>query len=468
MVQPNTLWDIELEQSILGAILSDPAGFRVAASLVQQDHFYSSEGRRVFAACRSVIDGGGEVEFITVGQKLKSQGIDDIGIVRLSELASSNPTSANLEYLCKRLVGFALKRELLKLSAEISEQVSDSGLEAEEITANTRKRITDIATESVSGRSFEMPELVSRALKQIDELKASGKRWSGLTTGLVAIDNKLKGLKPGNMIVLAARPSMGKTALALNIARGVSRKEQKAVGIISLEMGADELVTRIISSESHVDSWRIQEAAIGREHQEKLNAAGARLSELKIIVQDEASIGISEFEAQAQILSLKHNICLLIVDYLQLFTPKTRDEKAAGTQQFTAMISKSMKNVARSLQIPVIALSQLSRAPELRGGDRRPMLSDLRDSGAIEQDADIVMFIYRPDYYKKESATVEIAGKSYCTDGLAEIIVAKHRNGPTGSLAMRFNPEFSEFVDYDTIHSGEFNPPVLPDEDKPF
>lgn len=448
------LFDVDLEKAVLGAILSEPQAFRVAASLIQKEAFYVAENRKIFEACSEVVSGGGEVDIVTVSNVLRKSDGERVWVIELSDLLTGNPTAANLEYLCKSLLGFALKRGLLKLSREVSDKVNDSLSDADEITSFVRSRITDFMAELVTGRTSDMPTLITATFAQIEALKASGRKWAGLSTGLVDLDEKLKGLKKGNLIILAARPSMGKTALALRMAKGIAKKEQAPVGIISLEMGADELMIRMLSAEAKVENWRLEAAKLGREHFEKLNPAAATLSELKIIVQDEPSLSISEFEAQAQNLVLKFGIKCLIVDYLQLFTPKTKSEKDAGTQQFTAMISKAMKGVARALQIPIIALSQLSRAPETRGGDRRPMLSDLRDSGAIEQDADIVMFVYRPEYYKPESKTVKLHDKEYSVNGFTEVIIAKNRNGPVGSVPLMFLKDYTEFENHEPTEQG--------------
>ena len=455
-----SLFDVELEEHVIGAILSDPLCFRTVATMVRPEYFNSKELRAIYSACESISLTGGEPDIASVTHEMKNKE-PIVDIVRLSDIASSNPTSANIDYLCSTLTGLALKRGLLRLSMEISDKVQDSQQKAEDIAYHVRSKITDAFSQIVRGRTATTCDLALKALSDIEILKASGKKWSGLTTGISAIDHKLRGLKKGDLIILAARPSMGKTALAINMASGIARIEKRPVGIMSLEMGGDQLIMRMLSTEAKIESWRLQEGAIDSHHQEKLNQAATKISELQILIQDEPSIGIQDFEAQAQILSLKHNVCCLFVDYLQLFTAKTDQERKAGTQGFTAMISKSMKSVARSLQIPVIALSQLSRAPEIRGGDRRPMLSDLRDSGAIEQDADVVIFLYRPEYYDKALKKVTFADKEYDANGFAEAIISKHRNGAVGSVALHFTKEFTEFRDFDFLDS-----PSKPSEEK--
>lgn len=467
------LFSLQNERAILGAILSDNVAFLRAATLVQEGSFYRAPHRIIWKCFHALHVRGVSIDLITAGEELRRAGkLEDVGGVPfLADLAAEVPTSANLEAYCHTVADYSLKREYLKLSFEIKDKLSDTVTTADEVSSLISARVTQALSRHSAGKTIDAGELVSDTLNDLAALAKSGRPFVGLSTGFSDLDKKLRGLKPGQLIIVAARPSMGKSQLALDIGRHVAKVQRVAVGLIEMEMSAREVMLRLFAAEASVPGWRLQEGALDRTHFEKLTRAAERLAESPLVFQDEAGLGIIDVCARAQAMKLRDNIGLLIVDYLQLISAKNKEEAANQTAFITAA-SKAMKTLARQLDIPVICLSQLSRANEVRGGDRKPILSDLRDSGAIEQDADVVIFIHRAEYYKSLTKITkdEINGVEYAIDGLAEVIVAKQRNGPTGSLALHFERDFPRFASFETRTSepGNYYDRSQSDEDKPF
>lgn len=466
------LFSLDMERAILGAILSDSSAYLRAAVMVQEGSFYRAPHRTIWKCLSALHARGVPIDLITAAEELRRVGkLDEAGgMLLLTELAAEVPTSANLEHYCGTVAEYALKREYQKLAFEIKDKLNETATRADEVSSLISARVTQALSRSSTGKTLEAGPLAAEVIRDLSELVRSGRPFEGLATGFPALDRKLRGLKPG-LHILAARPSMGKSQLAFDIGLHVAKVQKIGVGVISMEMPGRDVMKRLLCSESSIPGWRLDEGALDRSHFERLNRAGATLGELPIVIQDEAGLGIIDVLARGQAMKLRDNIGLLIVDYLQLITPKNKEE-AGNPNLFVAAASKALKNLSRQLELPVLCLSQLSRATETRGGDRKPILSDLRDSGAIEQDADSVTFIHRAEYYKglTKKDREEINGVEYNIEGLAEVIVAKHRNGETGSAALHFERQFPRFANFDTRETapGYYGERVEQDDSKPF
>ncbi|NUO18610.1 replicative DNA helicase [bacterium] len=440
----------EMERALLGALLSDGAAFARIAHLVEQASFYRPNHRALFL-CMSELDARREpIDLITVTGELRRIGkLDEVGGVPfLSELAAEVPTSANIEHYAGVVHEKALLRNVISLSAEAVGAASDPTARADEVFEKVQTGLVDLIGRRRGRNALSSLEAVKSTIEHIEHMKQREGHVHGVSSGFDRLDDFTTGFNPGELIIIAARPSMGKTALAMNIATGAAHASNARVAIFSLEMDVRQLVLRMLSGEAHISLQRLRTGRMTKEEYGRLSVHAGRLADLNLFFDDQPGLDMSTLRARARQLWLEYKVDLIVIDYLQLITPP---QMVDNQQQWIAYVSASLKNLAKELKIPIIVLSQLSRAPESRGGDRRPLLSDLRDSGAIEQDADVVMFVYRPEYYKdlfkgKKDPQYEIGTQSYPIEGLAEIIVAKNRNGPTGSLPLSFVKEFTMFA----------------------
>jgi len=440
----------EMERALLGALLSDGAAFARVAHLVEQSSFYKPNHRTLFQ-CMTELDARREpIDLITITDELRRAGkLEEIGGVPfLSELAAEVPTSANIEHYAGVVHEKALLRNVISLSAEAVTSASDPTARADEVFEKVQSGLVDLIGRRRGRNALTSLDAVKSTIEHIEHMKSREGHVHGVSSGFDRLDDYTTGFNPGELIIIAARPSMGKTALAMNIATGAAHTSDARVAIFSLEMDVRQLVLRMLAGEAHISLQRLRTGRMTKDEYGRLSVHAGRLADLNLFFDDQPGLDMSTLRARARQLWLENKINLIVIDYLQLITPP---KLVDNQQQWIAYVSASLKNLAKELKIPIIVLSQLSRAPEARGGDRRPMLSDLRDSGAIEQDADIVMFVYRPEYYKdhfkgKKEQTYEIGTQPYPIDGLAEIIVAKNRNGPTGSLALTFIKEYTMFA----------------------
>lgn len=436
--------NLEAEQSVLGAILIDKeAMHRVADFLVPKD-FYKPSHERIYDAILRLYERREPIDTLSVTTKLKEDGVfkDIGGSTYLTELVNGVPTSSHVEHYAKLVKEKRVLRDLINASAEVTEAAFDTPEDIDQLLDSVEQRLFAISQHSHAPRFAELKNELQGAYERIEKIHQGKGALRGLTTGFPELDGCLSGLQKSDLVIIGARPSTGKTSLALDIARNVALKDKKAVGIFSLEMAKDQVVDRLIAAEARISLWRLRTGKLNDDVDFQLiQSALDSLSKTKIFVDDTPSPNILQMRSTARRLQAEHGLDLLVVDYLQLITPRTKSDNVVS--QITE-ISRGLKTLARELNIPVLALAQLSRAVEQRD-QKIPRLSDLRDSGSIEQDSDVVLFIYRKDKMQQDVAIEEI--------NTAEIIIAKHRNGPTGSVKLKFDPERVSFDSMDTRHT---------------
>ena len=411
-----------------------------ASEILTPDSFYARQYGIFFQAITELYNAGKAVDSVTILEKLREmQAPPEIMNANfIAELIESVPMSANIRSYARIVRDNAVKRSLIKANEEIASECYQGADTTEDILARAEKRIFDIVQSRGAGESATpISKIVLDVLDNIERAQKSGSAVTGVETGFRELDKKTAGLQKSDLILIAARPSMGKTALALNIAEYAAFRKNRTVMIFSLEMSKEQLVNRLIAMESYVDASRIRIGNIEESEWESVMNSASIIGRSKLVIDDTASISVAEMRTKCRRQKLEGGLDMVLIDYLQLMTSGTT-RKDAGRQQEISDISRSLKTLARELNVPVVALSQLSRAVEQRP-DKRPMLSDLRESGAIEQDADVVMFIYRDDYYHPDTDEKNIA----------EIIVAKQRNGSVGPLKLGWRPEYTKFMDID-------------------
>ena len=427
---------IEAEQSVVGAMLMDKDAIMTASEIISGRDFYQNSYGIIFDSMTELFNEGKPVDLITLQERLKEKDVpEEISSLSFArDLIAAVPTSANVKYYAEIVQEKAVLRKLIKMNEEIANicYVGNEPLEA--ILETTEKRVFELVQSRSSGDYVPIKEVVLNALERIEKASKSKGTVTGIPTGFLDLDYKLSGLQPSDLILVAARPSMGKTAFVLNIAQHVAFKSKKTVAIFSLEMSKEQLVNRLFSLESQVDSQALRTGNLKDDDWEKLIESAGIIGKSNLINDDTPGISISEMRSKCRKYKLEHHLDLIIIDYLQLMSGSV-GKRSDSRQQEISEISRSLKGLARELNVPVIALSQLSRAVEQRP-EHRPMLSDLRESGAIEQDADVVMFIYRDDYYNKDTET----------PNQAEIIIAKQRNGPIGTVHLAWLPDYTKFA----------------------
>lgn len=424
---------IEAEQSVVGSMIMDREAIVVASEIVNGDDFYSKQYGILFEAMVELNEEGKPVDLVTLQDRLREKDVppevSSLEFVR--DLITAVPTSANIKYYANIVAEKSTLRKLIKLNEEIANTCYVGKENLEVILEDTEKRVFDLVQRRNTGEFVPIRQVVMNAMENIEKASRNKGSVTGVATGFIDLDYRTAGMQPSDLILVAARPSMGKTAFVLNIAQYVAFRQNKTVAIFSLEMSKEQLVNRLFAMESKVDSQHLRTGNLSDEEWEKLIESAGAIGKSNLIIDDTPGISISELRSKCRKYKLEHNLEMIIIDYLQLMTGSGRSD---SRQQEISDISRSLKALARELHVPVIALSQLSRAVEQRP-DHRPMLSDLRESGAIEQDADVVMFIYRDDYYNKDTEK----------KGIAEIIIAKQRNGPIGTVELVWLPDFTKF-----------------------
>ena len=430
--------NLEAEQSVLGSVLLDNEAYGIVEGTIRANHFYKEGHRKIFRAMEKLAQRDEPIDLVTLTEELRQTGeLENVGSVPyLIGLADSVPTAAYAENYARIVREKATLRDLISASGQIMQNAYDQSFPIEQVLDKAESSIFELSTSKLSHAFQAMPILVSETFAHINELFANPDPVSGLRTGFRELDSLTAGLQPSSLNVFAARPSMGKTAFALTIALNVALREKQPVGIFSLEMSALQLVTRMLCSEARVDMSRVRNGQLSDRDFQRLADSAGRMSDANIFIDDAADMTVMELRARARRLMSEHNLGLIIVDYLQLMTGSGRIGSSENRQQEISAISRSLKALSRELDTPVLVLSQLSRAVESRP-NKRPMLSDLRESGAIEQDADLVMFIYRDEYYDAQSDK----------QGVAEIILGKQRNGPVGTLDLQFHNAHVRFND---------------------
>ena len=430
--------DIEAEQAVLGSMLTDKDATIAAIEVLKEDDFYREDNKLIYRAILNLYNRAEPVDIITLKSELTSMGKFDAvgGLEYLADLPEKVPTTANVERYIKIVEEKAILRNLIKTANEIISLGYDPTEEVENIMDSAEKKIFDIMQSKNQKGYSPIKDVLVDTFSQLEVLYNQKQHITGVPTGFADLDYKTAGLHGSDLILLAARPAMGKTAFALNIATNAAVRAKVPVAIFSLEMSKEQLVNRVLCGEAMVDSNKVRTGKLDEQDWSKLSSALGPLSEAEIYIDDTPGISVMEIRAKCRKLKLEKNIGLVVIDYLQLI--QGSNKRGGSREQEISEISRSLKILAKEINVPVIALSQLSRAPEQRP-DHRPMLSDLRESGAIEQDADIVMFLYRDDYYNEDSDKKNIA----------EVILAKHRAGSTGTVELLWLGNYTKFVNID-------------------
>lgn len=426
--------DVQAEKSVLGAILIDSSAMNIIAEFLRMDHFYLREHKVVYESMLSLFEKQQPIDVLTLKNELQSVGKlkEAGGAAYLSDLLNAVPTSAYVEQYGKIVKDRYTKRKIIEVSSKAVQRAFEETGDVKNLIDITESEIFSLAQEHQHRDFVALKEILTDSFERLEEFMRSGGNVRGVPTGFKDLDNKLAGLHPANLVILAARPGVGKTTFALNMAMHIALHEKQPIGFFSLEMSKEELVDRLLVGRADIDAWKLKTGKLSEEDYKKLTQAMGDLAEAPIFIDDTPGLSILEMRTKARKLKAEKNLKVLIVDYLQL---ADAGRKFDSRTQEVSYISLGLKNLARELQIPVIALSQLSRAVEQRG-DKKPQLSDLRESGAIEQDADVVMFIYRED----EDSDLLDEGKK-----IVKISIAKHRNGSTGEIDLMFRGDRVQF-----------------------
>ena len=428
--------NMEAEQAVLGAIFLEPSSLTLASEMLIPEDFYRGAHQRIFNAMLKLNDKGEAIDLVTVTEELAATKLlEDVGgISYLSELAGSVPTAANIEYYAKIVEEKSLLRRLIRTATSIAQDSYTREDEVDALLGEAEKSILEVSQRKSAGSFHQIKDVLVRTYDNIEVMHNRVGDITGIATGFAELDKMTAGFQRNDLIIVGARPSVGKTAFALNIAQNVATKTDEKVAIFSLEMGAEQLVMRMLCAEGNIDAQRLRTGSLTDEDWGKLTMAMGSLSNAGIFIDDSPGVRVQDIRAKCRRLKQEQGgLGMILIDYLQLVLGSGRSGE--NRQQEVSEISRSLKALARELQVPVIALSQLSRGVEQRQ-DKRPMMSDIRESGSIEQDADIVAFLYRDDYYDKESENKNII----------EIIIAKQRNGPTGTVSLAFVKEYNKFV----------------------
>jgi replicative DNA helicase len=425
---------IEAEESVLGAVLLSAEAANITLERLHAEDFYKPAHQLVFEAIRVLFDSNEPIDAVTVAEHLRRDGSLERmgGIEFLTRLLDAVPTSSNIEYYAGIVEEHSVRRRLMKVGGQIGTIANEMTEAIDEVVDRAEQAVFAVSERRVGDGLAAIDNLLGPAIEKAEDLQRRGSDVTGIPTGFRDLDRKLAGLHPTNLLVLAARPGMGKTALALNVAQNVAIADHP-VAIFSLEMSREEVVTRMLCSTGRIDSQKLRTGRLTEADFTKLSTAASALYKKPIFVDDSPGLTVTEIRAKCRRLRRKPGLSLVVVDYLQLMAGSGGENR----QQEIALISRSLKNLARELHVPILAVSQLNRSLESRE-DKRPRLGDLRESGAIEQDSDVVMFIYRDEYYHAEKVEAK---------GIAEVVIAKHRQGAVGKVDMTFLPEFTLFAD---------------------
>lgn len=435
----------DLEEAVLGAMMLEQDAVTAVIDILKPEVFYKESHQKIFSAINSLFAKSEPIDILTVTNELKSTGELEIvgGPYYITMLTSRVASAANVEYHARIILQKHIQRELIRISSDIIKDAFEDTTDVFDLLDKAEQGLFNVSESNLRRGVDDMPSLVKQAIEDIEKAKDSETHMRGVPSGYSQLDRTTSGWQKSDLIILAARPAMGKTAFALSMARNIAVKHKLPVAVFSLEMSAVQLVTRLISSETELSASKLKKGELESHEWQQLNSKINSLVDAKIFIDDTPALSIFELRAKCRRLKQQHNIQMIFIDYLQLMTLGA--ENRGNREQEISTISRSLKALAKELDVPVLALSQLSRAVESRpGGSKKPILSDLRESGAIEQDADIVMFIYRAEYYK-----IDAFDDGSPTQGVAEIIIAKHRNGPVGEVKLKFIDRFAKFEDYE-------------------
>jgi len=438
----------DLEEAVLGAIMLEKDALTAVIDIIKPEVFYIEQHQLIYSAIFRLFARSEAIDILTVTNELKKSGELEKagGAYYVAQLTNRVASSANVEYHARIIIQKYIQRELIRISSEIIKDAFEDTTDVFDLLDQAEKNLFTVSDSNLRRTSEDMPTLIKQAVDEIEAAKNQGHQLRGVQSGFTELDRITSGWQRSDLIILASRPGMGKTAFALSMTRNIAVEFRRPVAIFSLEMSSLQLVTRLISAESGLSSEKLRRGDLQDYEWQQLNTRISKLIDAPIFIDDTPALSIFELRAKCRRLKSQHNIEMILIDYLQLMTGSY--DRQGNREQEISNISRSLKSLAKELNVPVLALSQLSRAVETRGGSKKPILSDLRESGAIEQDADLVVFIYRPEYYGIE----EYEDQSP-TAGMAEIIVAKHRNGPLGEIRLRFISKYARFHDPE---SGDF------------
>lgn len=458
---------VDLEEAVLGAMMIDKKGVDEVIDILQPDAFYKDAHRFIFEAIVQLFTDTQPIDLLTVSAQLRKNGKLEMagGDFYLIQLTQKISSSAHIEFHSRIILQKYIQRSLIRISSEIIEESYDETTDVFDLLDKAESRLYEVTQGNIKRSSETAQSLVIQAKKRIEEI-ASREGLSGVATGFEKLDKVTSGWQPSDLIIIAARPGMGKTAFVLSMARNIAIDFQQPVAVFSLEMSSVQLITRLISSETGLSSEKLRTGKLEKHEWEQLTVKVKDLEKAPLFIDDTPSLSIFDLRAKARRLSSQYGIRLIIVDYLQLMTAGGSGKGGGNREQEISTISRNLKALAKELNVPVIALSQLSRAVETRGSSKRPLLSDLRESGAIEQDADIVSFIYRPEYYKIDEWDDD---EHSPTEGQAEFIIAKHRNGSLENIRLKFIGNLGKFDNLDE-YGGGFDdlPSKMNSDDNPF
>lgn len=438
---------VDLEEAVLGALMLEKEAVNAAIDILQPKSFYKESHQKIFAAIQYLFQSSQAVDILTVTNELKKRGELDIvgGAYFVTQLTNRVASAANIEFHARVIAQKYIQRELIRISSEIITDAYDDTTDVFTLLDKAESNLFSVAEGNIRKTFESMSDLIRGAMEQIETAKNQETGIIGVPSGFTALDKVTAGWQNSDLVIIAARPAMGKTAYVLSLARNAAVDFKVPVAFFSLEMSSIQLVTRLISAESEISSHKLRSGNLRNDEIQQIQSRITGLADAPLFIDDTPGLSVFELRAKARRLKQKHNIGLIIIDYLQLMSGNGEGGKGAGNrEQEISMISRSLKSIAKELNVPVLALSQLSRAVETRGGDKRPQLSDLRESGSIEQDADMVQFIHRPAYYQ---IFQDEEGNS--TEGKATILIAKHRNGAVTDVHLRFIDELAKFQDLD-------------------
>lgn len=445
---------IPMEEAVLGALMLDKDALPVVLDILSPSTFYLESNKYIYEAMKSLFGKSQPIDLLTVTEELKRQGnLDKIGgPYYLVELTNKVASAANIEYHARILAQKHIQRELIRSSTNIVREAYEDTTDVFDLLDTAEKQLFAIAQNNLNRGAETMSSLSSKLLKQIEELSKKEDGLTGVPTGFTDLDRLTSGWQPSDLIILAARPGMGKTSMVLALARNAAVDFGKPVAMFSLEMSSLQFAQRLISMEAEIEGSKLRTGKLEAYEWQQLHNSIEKLADIPIFIDDTPGINIFELRAKCRRLKMQHDIQMVIIDYLQLMSGSSSDGKGSNREQEISNISRALKGMAKELSVPVIALSQLSRAVETRGGNKKPQLSDLRESGAIEQDADMVSFIYRPEYY---GILEDENGASL--KGVAEFIIAKHRHGSTDTVRLKWTGDYAKFSNLDDANFSDFD-----------
>ena len=437
---------IELEEAVLGALMLEKDALTSVIDILKVESFYKEAHKVIFQAILDLFTESQPIDLLTVTTQLRKNGALEVagGAFYITELTSKEASAANIEFHARIITEQSIKRELIRISSTIQKDAFEDTTDVFELLDAMEQSLFELSEKNIRKYYATMSSIMRDAIAELEVRKNQKDGLTGVPSGFTALDRVTSGWQKSDLVIIAARPAMGKTAFVLSVLRNAAVDHNRPVAIFSLEMSSVQLVNRLISSEAELDSDKIKKGTLADHEWAQLVHKTAKLSKAPLFVDDTPALSILELRAKCRKLKAQHDIQMVVVDYLQLMSGDSKGGFGGNREQEIASISRALKKIAKELSIPVIALSQLSRAVETRGGDKRPQLSDLRESGAIEQDADMVMFLYRPEYY---GITEDEGGAS--TAGVGEVIIAKHRNGSLENIKLRFIGRYTKFTDLD-------------------